>query len=77
MREITASIITEEHMLYERSPEFQAYLLARIDWVSAHDAYAAQRTDANRVRESVSYEFMQSKLAAARALPIHKQAFGW
>lgn len=76
-----ATIFTDAEMNaqaeYWRSPEFQAYQIAMLDWEGAKAAYVLNPSDANFLAEHAAHRIMHAHLAAARALPIHKTAFGW
>ncbi len=69
--------MTEAHKKYESTPEFQSYLAAKMRWEFRHDAYLRSSSHADYLDLIRTEQEMNGKLATARRLPIHVEAFGW
>jgi hypothetical protein len=62
---------------YERCTEFRLYLLAHLEWETAHDIAAAKKTDTTRTAEQRAWDYRSALLVIARKTPEHLAAFGY
>jgi hypothetical protein len=68
---------TECILIYESTPEYRAYLIARAEWATAHANYLTAKCDATFTALRAAHDRSHEALTVCRTIPEHLAAFGW